>query len=397
MRPVFYLWLLLLILSLAGFAGLFWGESSPRPPRRVPAPQGPVREEPRQNTGVSIQAAFACPDFVSTATIAELEAQAKRVVDQLVAAYPDRAQALNVSAMKHAGFGDWDQAVQVWRRCLELDPRFTEALLGKGRVALQQDEYEQDIQVLRRALQLVPEEPLVSLGLAEALMKSGSSEEALQVLEDHVESPRATVEAHSKLGQVHFQLEQYEPARKHFEIAVQSKPELRAAWYGLARLHAVEGDQERAEQCLERFQALAEREREADVQEIRETTDRAHVSWYVAFLHNAVAEVYDSGGDLRKAEKIWCKAAALDPQDLESRTRLLALYRRSARYGQALALGRQLVELAPENVNYWLELGRINARLHRREQAAAAVRRAIELDPNHPKVREIDEFLQYLR
>ncbi len=59
------------------------------------------------------------------------------------------------------------------------------------------------------------------------------------------------------LGQIHYQLGNYEQARKNFEIAVRLEPDLKPAFYGLVRVHALEGNQQRAKNYMERFQDLS--------------------------------------------------------------------------------------------------------------------------------------------
>jgi cellulose synthase operon protein C len=388
MRPLLYVGTALLAIVTVGvlsspFVSEQWSLFAPQQQKHEPL--------------VSVDDLFPRPGFIADATIGELQDEASRVIDQLMARYPESPEALGVLARKYYVLRDWDRAVEVWEQCLEHDPLFAEALFGMGRVALEQQEYEKAAYLLQRARQRVPENPMGPLYVAEALLKSGKAEEAMIILEDHLRSPYATVEALSSLGQVYLQLEQYEKAQENFEAALQFKPDLKPALYGLVRVHAFEGNHERAEHYMKRFQAVSETDRELHVQSLRTLVDRETALQIVAARHHDVAQVYESFGDVKKAEQMWRKAAALNPEHLESRTRLLALYDRNSRYHEALAVGRELVERDPNNVDYWLDVGVLNSRLNRPEEAIAAVQQAIKLEPDNPRCRDAYERIQQLR
>jgi tetratricopeptide (TPR) repeat protein len=71
---------------------------------------------------------------------------------------------------------------------------------------------------------------------------------------------------------------------------------------------------------------------------------------------DVLARLYDELGDLAHAEEAWKRALALDPHAIESRRRLIALYERAGRDGEVVAEYRRLIQAAPGEPRFRLEL-----------------------------------------
>lgn len=102
---------------------------------------------------------------------------------------------------------------------------------------------------------------------------------------------------------------------------------------------------------------------------------------------------YRQHGQVEKAIEMLRKAAALSPQDVQSRTELFAICMKTDRDREALETCRQLCRIEPERGNHWLNLASLRTRLDDLEGAKVALKRALEIDPGNAQYREVERLL----
>ena len=108
----------------------------------------------------------------------------------------------------------------------------------------------------------------------------------------------------------------------------------------------------------------------------------------------APGRCYRQQGQVDKAVEMLRKAAALGPQDVQSRTELLAIYVKAGDDREALEVCRQLSRLEPERGDHWLKLALLRIRLDDLEGARSALARALEIDPGNARYREVERLLE---
>ncbi len=106
---------------------------------------------------------------------------ATRLFDELVAAYPDRP---NVHFARGAFLMEIapDQALQEFRREIELNPSNANALLQLARLAIKQGDPEKALAYARRSVKADPNAPAGHRVLGEALLETGEVPAAIQEL-----------------------------------------------------------------------------------------------------------------------------------------------------------------------------------------------------------------------
>lgn len=340
---------------------------------------------------------FAGEAFSPQATAQQLNEESERVVAEVAGTFPQSPAALNVLARWKYVSGDLEKAVQVWQQCLDMDPNFSEPLYALGAIAIKAEEYERAIELLGRLRQLNSSDVRVPVLLAEALLKSGRVEDARVLLEQHVRTQPTSAEAMAMLGQVYLQLRDYEKAVESYGTALRAVPEMRSARYGLGQAYARMGEKEKAREAMEIFRAQAQAELQDESHDVKTFRDLDSRRTLAAQAHDDAAKVYRDHGSAAKAEELWRKAAFLDPQNTAYRGQLLTLYEQTGQYPKALQVGRQLVKLHPGDVDHWLNVGALSARLDRPAEALAAVERAIALEPDNPRCREAYELVHQSR
>lgn len=313
--------------------------------------------------------------------IEDLNKEERKLAERLLKDFPDGQDAMVFAAIVCRHCGHTAEAQECWKKCLLLNPNRADVLTQMGWVSMQKGDFGEAASRWRKALRLDPTLPGVHNDLARALMSMGRLDEARPVLEQGVELHPNDVTGRFLLGQVCLQMHDYSAARKHYEAAIQMRPDMTNAYYSLATVCSRLGDTEQAKVCRQRFRALKaedlkmQREQNLTFDDLLETRRR------VAGSHTVAGRVYATANRTQDAERLWLRAAELDPENVESRTNLALLYENTNRLEEALKTYEQLERIQPNNPIYAIGLGVIHAGLGHFEDSETAFRRAIELAP----------------
>lgn len=299
----------------------------------------------------------------------------RKVAGHLVECFPSDPDAMEVTARCEKLLGSTAEAVACWDRCLDLNPSYAYAHYGKATVAAKKGEHEEAADLFRRALDANPDWPEAELELARALINVGRPQESIPVLEKHVQRRPFLSEAYVLLGQSYLQGGEYQKAKTSFETAVRILPEYANAYYGLATACARLGQQERAREAMEQFR----KRKDADYQVRKkdkieyDDLDAMRIDASPIYLH--AGQIYYTRKRPAEAERLWRRAATLNPRYVECHQALAWLYRSTGRLPQAVEMLEQLAEIEPTNSVYLEEITRLYAELGQPAKAEEARRR----------------------
>jgi tetratricopeptide (TPR) repeat protein len=141
------------------------------------------------------------------------------------------------------------------------------------------------------------------------------------------------------------------------------------------------GDVAKAEQHRRRFQELKAELQTAGRQVRADYRPLALTRRSFAETHTHVGWVYLSCKQADRAERVWLRAAEVDPTNTSARFQLVMLCQRAQRNEEALRFCEEMVRAEPRNGSHYLGLGNLNQRLKRTATAEQAFRRAVELAP----------------
>ena len=316
-----------------------------------------------------------------------LEKEAFDAIDQLVKTLPGSPDPLKLMGTMHAMLGNGDEALQWWGRCLKIDPGRPDIYDLMALLAAKKEDYEKAAELWKKVLQINPGFPGSRNKLAGVLIDSGKMDQAIAVLQEELNvSPKERSESYFLLGKAYLQLRKYGKARESYQSAVEIQPDHAGARYGLARAYARLGRSREARKTMESFRAGPDKAG-------RSSSSQDQSLAFFIQAHISVGILYHARGYLRQAEHHWTRAAELGPRNISCRLRLAALYRHGRKYEKAAAICEQLVKIDPTNAVFHSNLGLLYAEMNRLDAALAAVRRAIDLEPDSPKHRQIYQLI----
>jgi len=303
---------------------------------------------------------------------------------QLHADWPRDADALYVTGFVHNEQGDSATAIRSWEGALEASPETArlysraEAYYSLGYAYLLREDFKSAVARLREALRLNPARQETRYRLAHALFLQGEMEASLQVLDEgRVETPLG----YRLRGQVCQQLGKLEAAKQAYEVAVRLQPDFAEAYYGLATTCARLGDAVKAGEYRQKFDALKSAGQAMGRQARTDFDPLAVTRRSLARTHTEVGRAYAAKGQREKAERLFLRAAVVDPSNTACRFQLVMLYQQAQRNEEALRFCQEMARAEPHNAFHFLGLGNLQLRLKHPAEAEAAFKQVIELAP----------------
>lgn len=294
----------------------------------------------------------------------------------------------------YQGLGRYPEAIDAYLQAIELDPDSALPWNGLGDVYRAQGQLpeatqptatrqvDQAVEAYRRAISLDPGYawPYHSLGLI--FEQRRDHEAALQhyhqALERH-ESQRHKAVLWYNIGNIQRESGQYQEAIEAQQQAIALDAGLALPWFGLGNVYA---GLSRAQDAIAAYRRAIE-------------LDSAD-GW---FYHN-LALVYESLNQYELAVNGYQQALErhrLDHDRAVSWHNLGNIYHQWGRYQEAVAALRQAIKLDPTSPLPWNSLGAVYKELGKPEQAVHAYRRAIEIDPTYaPPYNNLGFFYEQL-
>ena len=280
-------------------------------------------------------------------TAAGLLQEAERLVGDLATRFPNNPDAHEMHARFHYEFGQVDEALAAWRRCLELDPNYAYALIGLAQAATGRGEHDQAVAYCRRAVLAEPSRPSHQIDLGKALVTAGEIDEALEVLERVVKATPDSARAQAELGAARLQKRDHAGAKVAFEEALRLNPANAAAHFGLATTCARLGLENEAREHEAKFREFrSDRHQELRGQRASYDDERA-LREDLAVRYSEVASVLVAEGRPVLAEQLWRRGARLHPENRECRQALAWLYLGQNKLWEAILMLRELARLEP--------------------------------------------------
>ncbi len=332
-------------------------------------------------------------------------AEARAILDQILAAEPSNAYALVADGKYKLGTGDQSGATRALRAALETQPNWAQAYYLLGLALAAQNDYaaarsefakslELDASQLRaraalaevhfrlgewsycaeRAreyLKVRPEDNGVRLMLAQSLVRLDRMSEAETELQG-IPLELRTGEVFFALGRIQESKQDLDGAREHMLAAHEALP---GNWEVLQALLVIDRQQGRLSESSERIAAALEKNPED------------------AKLHQLTALIAFNEGRPEDAEKGFLRAIELAPDDLQAYQRLARFYARMGRLEQTAKTYEKALETNPRSATVHHFLGVLYELSGDRARAIERYESAIEYGP---EMAEAKNNLAYL-
>ncbi len=286
---------------------------------------------------------------------------AVRLMEELAAAEPNRAEAQFAFAIVTASTGDNGLAEQAARRALDLRPRWNEAQVFLVRVLLAAGKKSEAISALAAFLEETPDEVALRTAYARLLVEQEAYTEARQEFERLLKVKPGEPDLLFALGVLALQTKDDAAARGHLEELLASGKRRDDALFYLGQLDEREGNREAA---LRRY-ALIRSEHELEAQ-IR------------------IARIYAEGGDINRSREVIGQLRGQSPSQAESLYLIEAeILREVKRPEEAMGVYDEAVQTFPEDPDLLYARGLFAAQLQRVDILEADMKKILAKEPDH--------------
>ena len=265
--------------------------------------------------------------------------------------------------------GDYVEAQNAYEQALQIDPAQSRATANLATCYLKNRVVKKAESLLIGFLARHPDDAGARLVLARVYVRQGELGPAADSLREVLRTHPDVVSAHYNLGMIAYRSRLYDEAESHLKRAVALKPELPDAHYTLGLTYL----------ALNRYpEAIASLEQAVRV-------DPRHVG-----AHFNLANAYARSGRMKEAEHEQTVYADLSGrsksrQEKEAQIKSSSVkaiqYVLAEKYAEALAEYQELARRFPGYAPIYNQIGQMQIRLGRRDQAFQSLRRAIEIDP----------------
>ena len=301
-----------------------------------------------------------------------------------------------------------DEAVDHYRRAIELDPQQGGAHSALGLILRAGGQTDEAVEHYRAALALDPENAATHSNLANILVEDGRSSEAASHYRRALELAPDFVEAHNNFGSLLYAEEAFDEAAYHFQEALRLEPDQSAAYHNLGRVFHAQADLAKAIPYYRRAvqvapadsdarsdlgtALLAEGEVDEAVSHLRRATQ---VDPDGFAIHNSLGIALGTQGNLEEALIHFQRALEINPDFAEAHSNLSKALLTQGRFDEAIDHLRQVVRLRPAEADGYNNLGLALAIQGALDEAVEQFRRALQIDPMFAEARaNLNDVLQ---
>jgi Tfp pilus assembly protein PilF len=147
---------------------------------------------------------------------------------------------------EHSGAGRYQEALDAYRKALDVDPDSVTAYNGIGVVSTRMKRYDEAVASYDQALRRDPDSAWTRSNLGLAYLEMRKYPEAIETLRQAVKSMPDLSVAHLNLGIAYAKTEQYRAAAASYQEAIRLSPSLADAYFGLGLVYLALHDRKAA-------------------------------------------------------------------------------------------------------------------------------------------------------
>jgi tetratricopeptide (TPR) repeat protein len=148
------------------------------------------------------------------------------------------AKRINNSGVVAYHNGHYEKALELFERCVEIDPEFTEGYNNLGLAYTELNEENKATNAFKKAIELNPDLAVTYNNLGYVFYRLGSLEEAVDMYKEAIGRSKDSSSAYTNLGNAYYKLDRIEEAIEAWKRAVEIDPGNEKARRNLKRFHA---------------------------------------------------------------------------------------------------------------------------------------------------------------
>jgi tetratricopeptide (TPR) repeat protein len=184
----------------------------------------------------------------------EKEADARKSFEKAVrsrAGYPETLpNAWNNLGLLATREGQTDQAIEFFRKALQLSPDHLVALENLGNAYRQQKRWDEALKTLQKATIVSPEDPEANYALGMVFAQTDDNDHAYEYLQRALRFRPGYPEALNNLGVLYLRTRRHDEAVASFQECIKVAPAFDQAYLNLAKVYELEGAPEKARAVL---------------------------------------------------------------------------------------------------------------------------------------------------
>jgi tetratricopeptide (TPR) repeat protein len=252
----------------------------------------------------------------------------------------------------------WHDSERLWRHALALDDKSSFAHNNLGLVLAKRDALEEAIDQFRRAVDVDPAFVEAYTNLGNFLAQRGFRDEAIVHLQHALQIEPTFVNAHNTLGNILADIGALDEAIQHFRKALQTNPQSAMTHYNLGRTLAKHGD---AEEAIVQYRQSLE-------------IDPGDVD-----VHNNLGLLLFSQGNIDQAILQFREAIRVNPNYAKAYFNLGKVDAQQDRLDEAIANFQKALQIQPGVAEIHENLARALARQGKRTEALQEYQEALRL------------------
>jgi protein O-mannosyl-transferase len=252
----------------------------------------------------------------------------------------------------------WQNSERLWRHALALDEKSSFGHNNLGLALAQRGVFAEAIEEFRKAVEIDPAFVEAQTNLGNFLAQRGSPEEAISHLRQALAIDPAFANAHNTLGNILADRGESDKAIEHFRQALQTNPKSAMTYYNLGRALAKRGD---LKEATENYRTAAElNPSDPDV-------------------YNNLGLVFQSQGKFEEAVEQFHNALRIDPKYVKAYFNLGRTFAGQGKFDDAMENFRKALVIQPGSAEIHEQLARALAQEGKKEEALQHYREALRL------------------
>ncbi|MDJ0555554.1 MAG: tetratricopeptide repeat protein [Microcoleaceae cyanobacterium MO_207.B10] len=329
--------------------------------------------------------------------------QAITISQQIVQIKPE-PKAYKIIGNALQAMGKLQEALDWYKKALEIQPDFVEVYANLGTIFAQQRQWEQAISYYRKAISVKPDFAGAYRNLAKIYTQINQPLAAAECLYQalKIEPGKATAEESLSLANSLSENGKLEEAIACYKRAIQLKPQLVEASYKLAEILIQKGDSEAAVACYQKvisthpnsvtaYQKLGDTlSEQGQIESALQNYQKAQqlepnnteIKQKIGEIYYKVGASLQESGNIEEAIKPYHQATENYPEFDIPYGKLGEIFTQQEKWSEVVTAYKRASEIKPDNSWYHNSLGDAFKKLEKWEEAVAAYRKAIELNPD---------------